>query len=271
MNIHRSLRSRAARSLCKSAATLALALACWSPAQRVEATGVPVIDVSAIFQSAQQFWTRSQEWIETQAQYASVLKHYTDQVAFWQEQLVKLQGLQYDIFNITQTYKPIPPTYGVQERCPGASTSIISSIGSQLTSALTESINADGNIASSQDEICVKTVVAENKKYNFTVQYFAQLSLETSALTRLQMLRLSSIQQSTANMIALSGDTSRFQANIASAKSTWEAQMLQQDTEISLLKTQQSIFARRAMNGKPSIVGSLVNAAVLEAVFHAGK
>jgi hypothetical protein len=259
------------KPLLKGGIALALALASWAPAERAEASGIPVVDFSAIFQSAQQFYERTQNWFETQAHYASVMKHYADQVAFWQQQLVKIQGLQYELFKIDQQYKPIEENYGVEERCPGVNPGILGSITNSLTSALPNVLNMDGNISDKQNQICAQLVVADNKKYNFTVKYFDELTKETNSLVALQQLRITSIDQSPGNMQALAGDTARFQANITSAKSTWEAQLSQQDAEIDLLKKQQSILTRRAINGKPSLLGELVGAAVLKGAFSVGK
>lgn len=271
MNKHTSRRKLIAKPLLKGTLALALALASGLPANRAEAAGVPVIDFSAIFQSAQQFFERNQNWLETKAQYASVLAHYKDQVAFWQEQLVKIQGMQFELFKINQQYEPILETYGVKERCPGVDPGILGSFVNSLKSALPDVLNMDGNINDKQNQICAQLVIADNKKYNFTVDYFKQLSKETDSLVALQTLRLNAVDKSPGNMEALAGETARFQANITSAKSTWEAQLNQQDAEIDLLKKQQGILTRRAINGSPTLVGELVGAAVLKGAFTVGK
>lgn len=267
-NLHRKLTNK---PLLKGTLALALALASWAPAERAEATGFPVVDVSAILQSAEQFVERSQNWIETKAQYASVLKHYADQVAFWQQQLVKIKGLQYDLFKLDQQYVEIDEYYGVPERCPGASKGILGTATDLLKSALPASLSFDGSINDQQTAICAKLVMADNKKYNFTVKYFEQLTKDTNSLVELQTLRLSAVDQSPGNMEALAGDTARYEANISTAKSTWEAQLRQQDAEIDLLKKQQGILTRRAINGQPTIIGELVGAAVLKGAFTVGK
>lgn len=254
----------------KCSLAAAITLAAGLNIERAEASGIPVVDAAALLQRETSFEKAVADFAQTAAQYGKEIAHWEKTYEFWQTQLVKLQSLQFEIFSITQQYNEIALDYGVAERCPGVSADAISQLKSSIMSALTTAINADGNIVDRQNQICTAMVVAENKKYNFTVAYFKELDKQSSMLTQLAAIR-ASIGQSNANMGALSGDTGRYNAAMAKAKETWETNITQQDNEIAMLKQQQSIFARRAMNGQPTLIGSLVNAAVLKAALTVDK
>lgn len=260
------------RPFCKTALACALAFGIAFQADHAHAYVLPVIDAPALNLRITNMIKQYAEWVKTGVHYGKEIQHFIETKNFWQSQLVKLKALRLELFGIAQTYEKVDPDYGVEEQCPGAlSGNIAKDLIKGTVSALSKSIGADGNLEDRQNGICVAITRAENKKYNFTVEYFDQLDRQTAELVALEESRLKDVDDSMGNMAALAGDTARYQAAVAQAKSIWEANVSQQDTEIGMLKKQQAIFARRLLYGKPSLVSTLVSTAVLKAALSKGK
>lgn len=236
-----------------------LTVACSFHTEPAKAT-LPVIDYSAIIQSAQAFESRLEEWGKTYAHYAQVIQHYEAQAAFWQQQLNKLRSLDFELFQLEQDFAPIDQNYGVDVMCPGASSSIID----KVTSSLTSLVNPDSDIITQQKNICANIVRTENRKYNDTVKYLQALRQQTDEFVQLTSMRKNEVGNSPGNTEGMIEEINRYQANMQLAKTGWESSMQQYEVQIGLLKQQQTVLSRRALNGQNSVLGQVVNTVALK-------
>lgn len=223
--------------------------------------GMPVIDYTAIAQAAKNFQDQLTRWKATWDHYGKVISHYTEQVAFWQQQLNKLRNLDLQLFDIEQNFTEIAPDYGVDIMCPGASPS---SIVDKVTSSLASMVNPKADIVGEQQKMCVKIVMTQNRKYNDTIVYLQSLRKQTDSFMEITDMRLKAIGNSPGNTEGLMQETERYSANLQLAKEKWQTSMDQYDVQLELLKQQQMVLSKRALNGQPSIWGTLVNTAVLQ-------
>jgi len=227
-----------------------------------------VNDPAAIVTAITEHIREAARWIETAKHYAETVQHYAQttkhflqQVEFWKEQLVKLKGLKLELFKSEYEFKRIAEDFGVAETCQGATggsldiKSILSALASDLS----------GDIVSQQKEVCVAIVKAKNLKYNMTVDYFDFVKKSTADLVDVHTTRLDKVTQSLADLNSVLTDTQRYSSNLENARAQWETNMKQQETIIAMLTQKQSILSRRAMNGKPSVWGTLVNTLTLQA------
>ncbi|PTR33092.1 hypothetical protein C8J98_104308 [Luteibacter sp. OK325] len=258
------LRHHALRAIIAAALTVASA----THVEPARATGFPVIDIAAITNALQNYGEQIARWGETVKHYTDVMDHYAAQAAFWQQQLNKLRALDLDLFTIEQDFKVVDADYGVEEMCPGASpTSIVDSV----TSALASAINPDGDVVGEQQKICVKMVRTKNRKYNDTVAYLGSLRMDTDNFLQITAKRLAELGNSPGNTQGLTLETQRYSSNMQLAKDKWQTAMAQYDIQLGLLAQQQTVLSKRAMSGKPSIWGTLVNTAALQGALSINK
>ncbi|UPG95816.1 hypothetical protein [Luteibacter aegosomatissinici] len=254
-NISKPVRSYAL----KACLTAALTVTCSLHTDTAKA-GMPVIDYTAISQAAINFQKELLQWGKTLAHYGQVMQHYTEQAAFWQQQLNKLQSLDLDLFQLEQNFTTIDQNYGVDIMCPGASSSIID----KVTSSLTSLVNPNSDVLGQQKTICANIVRTENRKYNDTVLYLQSLRKQTDNFLQITAMRLTQIGNSPGNTEGLTQETERYSANMELAKTKWESSMQQYDIQLNLLKQQQTVLARRALNGQDSVWGQVVNTVALK-------
>lgn len=239
------------------------------------ARSIPVFDAANFGQNAQTLSENFARWAETVAHYGKeiahykdVMDHYTKQIAFWNEQLNNLRSFNFTLFQYQQTFTSIPKNYGVDVLCPGSSSG---SLVDKVTSSLTSFIDTESDIVSQQQGICAKIVLTQNSKYNDTVEYLNSLLKQTKSLEEITASRINDIGKSPGNTEGLLQETQRFSATFQMSKENWETRMQQYDIQIELLKHQQMILAKQAMNGKPTIWGTLVNTAVLQGALKLNK
>lgn len=209
-----------------------------------------------------QFVLENNRWIQTAAHYESVLKHYADQVQYWNQQLTKLRQLNFTALTTLQNqFNSVAADYGVDDACPG----VKQSIAGEITSALTYAFNLDGDLTTQQQQVCTMIQMTKNKKYNDTVDYLKKLGNNTNDLIGILQQRLT-LSPDPGDLQSNIDENASFQARIAQAKADWEANMAQDDAQIAMLSQTQANLSRRAMAGSPSnIIGDFVNAGILKA------
>ena len=253
--------------LLKTVAVATLVIACGMHSEPARA-GLPVFDYSAFANAIKDFFAQAERWTATTEQFGKVLDHYGKQVAFWEQQLNKLRSLNLQLFQLEQDFQPVDADYGIDVMCPGAQPS---SIVDSVTSALTSAINADGDVIGEQQKLCIKIVRTKNRKYNDTVAYLASLHTSTDSFIDLTTMRLTEIGNSPGNTEGLGVETERYAANLELSRNKWQTAMEQYDIQLGLLTEQQTVLSKRAMSGKPSIWGTLVNTAALQAALTINK
>lgn len=239
-----------------------LAIATIGPAPDAQAQWL-VQDPAAIFKAMQEYAMQAKRWIETVQHYKDTIQHYADQVAFWQQQLVKLKGLNLEVFKLENQFRRIPEDANLAEACPGAVRSTF-----DITTVLQSLVpDMGGDIVKEQNKVCEGILRSNNRKYNLTVDYYTFLKTSMKDLETIHSDRLSKVGESAANLSSILTDTQRYATNIEEARKKWEGDLAQQDLVLSMLTAQQAMLARRAMHGRPSPLGTLVNTAALRAAF----
>lgn len=210
----------------------------------------------------QQYALEQMRWLQTVEQYKDVLQHYADQVAFWQQQLVKLQNLNFQLFTLQNHFQRVADDYGITDACPGAQTSLVGDITSALQSFLPD---MGGDVVKQQQQLCQLIQMTKNKKYNDTVDYLQQVADASQKLTAVQDKLANNVGESPGNLQLVAADATQFGNFLAQAKEQWQSNMTQDDAQIQMLSERQSVLSRRAMAGQPSTLGTVVNAATLKA------
>jgi hypothetical protein len=256
-----SLRSRGYKLL----AAAALTVACGGHTERANA-GLPVIDYTAIVNAFQNYTDQYERWIKTAQHYQEVMQHYADQATFWQTQLNKLQHLNFALFTLKHQFQEVDENFGADVECPGAA--ISGGLAGVLDRALSTLIpSMDGDVISQQQGICVLIVQAKNAKYNDTVRYLTYVQTKAAELAKAQGELVPKLSQDTGNATGFIAQIGEFGQTLEAARAQWESNQRQADAQIDMLLTMQATLSRRAMNGKPNVIGTLVNAAALKAAF----
>ncbi|MDF4024732.1 hypothetical protein P3W24_07140 [Luteibacter sp. PPL201] len=223
-----------------------------------------VTNPTALFQSATQFAEQLAQWQETIEHYQKTLQHYADQAQFWTTQINKLRQLRFATFAARHTFSRIPEDFGVDVECPGAASG--GGFGNVLNSALsTLTPNIDGDVLAQQRDLCVQIVRAKNAKYNYTVDYLDFVKEKTDEILRVQNNLVTKIGTSLGNTQGVTQQLTEFGKTLDVARSSWESNMQQTDIHINMLMTMQGSLSRRALQGSPSPLGSLVNTVALKA------
>lgn len=200
-----------------------------------------------------------ERWTET-------WNHIQATVSFWQEQLVKIQSLQFKLFQMQQQFPKLPDDYGVAASCPGASL-----FSGDITSALANFASSQltgGNVTTQQRDVCVLLQMTKNKKYEATRLYLQQIDAQADSLQQLAMLRLTQVLESPGKLSSYSADTEKYTADMMQAREAWQTNEQQLDAQIGMLERRQQVLSRQAMNGTGAdIIGNLVNMAALKAAF----
>jgi hypothetical protein len=244
---------------CKVTLAIGVTLAAGSYTEPTRAQWI-VEDPLQIGNSLVEYGKDLERWVETAQQ-------YTKTIAFWQEQLVKIQSLQFSLFQMQQQFPKLPPDYGVAQKCPGASI-----LSGDITSALTNFASSQltggsGDVTTQQRNVCVLIEMTKNQKYEATRLYLARIGDQASALQQLANLRITEVLQSPGKLSSYSADTGKYTADMVQARETWQTNLQQLDAQIGMLERQQEVLTRQALDGTPSILGNLVNMAALKAAF----
>lgn len=257
------LRTSLTASIFKVLLASGLTLAIGSYSQPTQAQWL-VQDNMSIIKAAKEYAEQAKRWTDTMKQYSSTIQHYAAQVAFWQQQLVKLQSLNFQLFALQNQFKRIPDDYGMTDECPGVSGGLAGDITSALQSFLP---NMGGDVVKQQKQICQMIVLSKNAKYNMTVDYLQYVAAASKDLASIQTDRMTKVDQSPGNLQSVMEASQRYGESLSTAKEHWESNMSQQDIQIQMLQQMQSTLARRAMNGQPSPIGTLVNVAAMKVAF----
>lgn len=254
------------RQLLRVTAAAALTLACGMHSEPARA-GLPVIDYTAIFNSLKNYFDQYSRWIDTAQQYQKVLGHYTEQAAFWQTQLNKLQHLNFTLFTLKHQFTEVDENFGVDVECPGRIAK--GGLSGVLDTALDKLIpDMNGDVLQQQQDICALVVQAKNLKYNDTVRYLNFVAEKGAEVAKVQTDLIGKIGESSGNTANFTAQLTEFGQTLDSAKAQWESNQKQADAQIDMLLTMQANLSRRAMSGSPSVLGTVVNTVALKAAFN---
>jgi flagellar basal body rod protein FlgC len=258
MDINTSKKRPWLRSVRTIALAIGIALAAGSYTTPTHAQWI-VADPTQIANAIVEYGKDLDRWMATAEQ-------YTKTINFWQEQLVKIESMQFSLFQMQQQFPKLPDDYGVAESCPGASM-----FSGDITTALANFASSqlsDGDVTTQQRDVCVLLQMTKNQKYEATRLYLKQIDDQATSLQRLALMRVTQIAQSPGKLSSYSADTGKYTADMMQAREAWQTNEQQLDAQVSMLERRQQVLSRKAINGTANdIIGNLVNMAALKTAF----
>jgi hypothetical protein len=254
---------RKSRSNRKAPLIASLALAC-SLAAGTAGAGIPVTDVGNM---PNHILNQIGTWLQKGqdiAEYGEQATRWTKEFNHYQQQLTQLSNF-FQVRALTaNTIKKKQADEGIAERCNGSSGNIFSDLFSAA------GISLGGDIAAQQKRVCAQIVTLENAKFNEQVQLLDDLVNKTQA----DIKTLQSNMGANKDQGALAANEAQAQKMIAQIQlesQNAETRIKVYDGMISSLKEDQKSLASAALNGKSSILGSLVDTAMLAGALTAAK
>jgi hypothetical protein len=197
------------------------------------------------------------------AEFGKNAKRWTDTANHYQQQLIRLQRLNFGQAQMTDTFPPRQADYGMEDMCPGEG-----GIKEQLAGAFKMAMpKLDANVINEQLTVCQRMVYAENMKYNESVQMLRTLMLRNVEFKQIEAQRDTAGSRQ-GDLAANDNEAQRFMLRTSMELDYWQARMKAYDDYVEALKWDQSRLAKRALNGnkgKGQILGKIIQAGVLKA------
>lgn len=197
------------------------------------------------------------------AEFGKNAKRWTETANHYQQQLIRLQRLNFGQSQMTDTFPPRPADYGMEDMCPGEG-----GIKEELAGAFKMAMpKLDANVINEQLTVCQRMVYAENMKYNESVQMLRTLMLRNVEFKQIEAQRDSAGSRQ-GDLAANDNEAQRFMLRTSMELDYWQARMKAYDDYVEALKWDQSRLAKRALNGnkgKGQILGKIIQAGVLKA------
>lgn len=204
---------------------------------------------------------KAMRWVETVKQYEQTLLHQYEEAMQWKKELVSVAPLDLKVMDMKPSFEKVADDFAISESCP--SPKKFNPV-TDITSALTGlKLDPNSEIVEEQFKICRYIAMTRNRKYNDTVDYLDAVANHNEKFKELQEQR-NGTGESSGNLHANSNEVERFKATLEMAREQWESNMRQHDAQIGALEGMQANLSRRALNGKPSILGTVASAATLK-------
>lgn len=200
------------------------------------------------------------------AAYAEEAKRWYDSYQHMQQQLIKLQGFTASMGPMADQLAYREEDYGMVESCRG-------STGGLTLAALRQmiSIDASADIQDQQRRLCERIVLAENAKYNQTVEMLGRLRTRAEEFKQIESRRATS-GDSEGNLAANDNDIARLSAGMQMELDYWEATLAGYDSYIGLLRSDQQRLAMLALHGQRGTAwGTVTQGAVLKGALEAAS
>lgn len=215
---------------------------------------VVVTNPTGMAKDLKEYAEQAKRWTETIKQYQQQLQHY-------QQQLIKLQRLQFNEPQLENNFILRDLSHGLDAYCPGASG--VAGIFEKMVPISLGSLTGN-DLQKTQNEICKQIVVAQNSQYNEAILMIQRLVERSRDFERVQRQRDGGGDKQGA-LAANDNEVQRYAARNAMELSHWEARMKAYDIYIAGLRDDQSLLAKRALDGdKGDILGQVIQAAALK-------
>ncbi|NYH48662.1 hypothetical protein [Xanthomonas arboricola] len=215
---------------------------------------VVVTNPTGMAKDLKEYAEQAKRWTETIKQYQQQLQHY-------QQQLIKLQRLQFNEPQLENNFVLRDLSHGLDAYCPGASG--VAGIFEKMVPISLGSLTGN-DLQKTQNEICKQIVVAQNSQYNEAILMIQRLVERSRDFERVQRQRDGGGDKQGA-LAANDNEVQRYAARNAMELSHWEARMKAYDIYIAGLRDDQSLLAKRALDGdKGDILGQVIQAAALK-------
>ncbi|MCC8616943.1 hypothetical protein [Xanthomonas vesicatoria] len=215
---------------------------------------VVVTNPTGMAKDLKEYAEQAKRWTETIKQYQQQLQHY-------QQQLIKLQRLQFNEPELENKFVTRDLSHGLDAYCPGASG--IAGLFERMVPVSLDSLTGN-DLQKTQNEICKQIVVAQNSQYNEAILMIQRLVERSRDFERVQRQRDNGGDKQ-GSLAANDNEVQRYAARNAMELSHWEARMKAYDIYIAGLKDDQSLLAKRALEGdKNDILGQVIQAGALK-------
>lgn len=228
--------------------------------------GMPVIDPTSISTNIGLAAKQGYEFSKT-------IAHQGKQAANWAiekaDRLAQLRQLQQDL--VTLAANPMlamvqlgdkftrrSPLHGAVSACATNGSFDPQMIWQDFAAKLS------GDFKKQQAELCMRMVVAENAKYNATVDLLQQLREFEKSLASIEKRRAVR-GKAPGNTSALDNDLFAFAGNLQLDLDGWNATMAAYDNYIAQLRTEQNRLSKVALRGQPSFFGEIIKPVALNA------
>ena len=199
-------------------------------------------------------------------QYTKQIAQYQMQIQQYEQMVMRVHGLGKNISLSPSNLKRIeePEISGlVDQGCPSPDGR---SVVGQLVTSIASSFRSTDAITSSQQKICANIVMLQVDKYNRSVEIINQLNKFGGTLNKLN--DLANAVNNVGNANNTSAQAGALSATLAKSMHEWKLAIQGDDNLIKALSSQQAILARVALNGKPGIVGEVIQGAAFAKEFH---
>lgn len=216
------------------------------------ASGIPVVDfINWIQNYLQQY--------QAAAEYSEDARRWYDSYQHMQQQLIKLQGITTSMGPMTEQLARRREDYGMVESCRGSKGGVTLSALRQMAA-----IDHASDIQRQQRQLCERIVLAENAKYNHTVDMLLRLRARAEEFRQIEQRR-ASVGQSQGELAANDNDVARLSAGMQMELDHWEATLAGYESYIGLLRSDQQRLALLALNGRSGGAwGTVTQGAVLK-------
>lgn len=201
------------------------------------------------------------EYAEQAKRWTTTLKQYKDQIAHYQQQLIKLQSLNLTGPTMKDDFTERDPSFGMEDACPGSNGSGLTGLMNGFKNLLP---NMQGNIVEEQLKVCQQLVLNDNARYNESVRMLKRLIDRNKEFQNKIQGQRKSVGTSQGALAANDNEVSRFLAQNSMDVDFWQATMKAFDARELALKNDQTRLAKRAFDGSNSLFGQVVQAAALK-------
>lgn len=228
---------------------LGLAALLFSPACLAS---LPVIDVSAIAKTVAQT-------IQQAAQHAQTVAQYALQILHWEQQLISMKARLLDYLRIPHFYTKIPQMQDAPELC-GTNKGLVG----ELTAFMSNPLNLAGNLGEVQEQICLAKVANRNRLFNEAVDYFNDMEILVGEMKKAQDSMML-VGVSPGNAAFVDTQMSNLQLRLDSLRADFDSHLAQSEAVDAMLDRRQAAVGRQIMDGRPTILGSVIEAGILAA------
>jgi hypothetical protein len=222
-------------------------------------------DSAAVTKAIDEYAEQAKRWTETAAQYEKEIGQFQKEVAHYQQMIASVANLKFPTLAISNNLTPITDTSTfVSQACPGSG----GAVSSVLHALGLSSLDLNGNIAQSQQQICQQVTLLQIDKFNKTADLLTRMGKYGSLFQDIDRLR-DALGGTTAigDLQANTNEAVRDSNKLAKEVNDWRGLMAADDAAIRTLQDQQSILANIALKGKSSVIGNIVQAGAFAAAF----
>ncbi|MGY4514869.1 hypothetical protein [Lysobacter sp. HA18] len=240
---------------------LAVALGTGVASNDARATGIPVVDISAIITALQSQFNDIAQYAKELQGMATDAAHYQEVMSHYRQQLIKLQRMVSTLsFSGTQPLNKRDDDFMVDVVCDG------SHGGLDLRRLLSVfQLDPNGDIVGQQRTICQLRQVARNQKFNETIDFLTRVKAETQAELNEMASRQDAGGETQGGVQTSVNDATATSVRLSAIYQNYSTKVQMYDNQIAALDDMQRTLTAAALKGGNDPIGTMVHTATLEA------